>query len=256
MYLRARSGVGMRWRGADMWAPAQVNMCLCVCACRQWRENKVGELLCSQQVTGCHGPHSWQNGFEKLLWEGPVCERGLFLTLAQGHLKRKWLLFHHNSPVYERLYFILNTQDRKIHHLFRNVTYSRMTVCMCRHVCSMCSVLMFWWTIDIFMTLIKLVQCISLGKGWENSQAHTCGLQHVHMQWSRVLFFLHSGIIFQWHSLHPWMLGRDVWREREGELPVLFSSAWLFVGERMNVCIMGQDGTCTLLPFCLIRLFT
>lgn len=48
-------------------APAQVDMCFCVCVCvlvgSDGENNKVGELLCSHQVTGCHGPHSWQSGF-------------------------------------------------------------------------------------------------------------------------------------------------------------------------------------------------
>lgn len=74
----------------------------------------MGELLCGHQVTGCHGPHSWQSGFEKLLREGPV------FVSAPGHLNRKWLLFHHKAPVYQTeglrsyiMFSFLNIQTKK-----------------------------------------------------------------------------------------------------------------------------------------------
>lgn len=45
-----------------------MDTCLCPCTVGSAGENnKVGELLCGHQVTGCHGLHSWQSGLEKLL---------------------------------------------------------------------------------------------------------------------------------------------------------------------------------------------
>ena len=64
-------------------------------------------------------------------------------------------------------------------------------------------------------------------------------------------FFFSSGVACIREHLAG---GDDV--QRESGLFCFSSAACLFVGEQMNACIMGQDGTCTPLPFCLIRLFT
>lgn len=115
------------------------------------------------------------------------------------------------------------------------------------------------------MALIKPVECNRLGEreGGEeknDSSTYMWTLARTHAEQSGV-FFLSQGCFFPFFffssgvaCIREHLAGGDV--QRESGLFCFSSAACLFVGERMNACIMGQDGTCTPLPFCLIRLFT
>lgn len=86
---------------ADMWGPAQVDMCLCVCVL-VGSEGKQQSGRVAMRPSG-----NWMSRSTFLaerVWK--VAVRGAcFCPQAPGHLNRKWLLFHHKAPVYgERSY--------------------------------------------------------------------------------------------------------------------------------------------------------